>query len=148
MAFSANPRGRRIFSRYVFALALLLPGLFFDNSSAARHHTIQLTGDASNGRYRFSPQRLTAERGDSLVFVVESGGPHTLGLDPAGLPQAVRDAWNRAMPRRTGPFRSPLLRSGQPYTVVVSREIPPGQYSFFCLAHRAYDMRIQVEIKK
>ena len=124
-----------------------MPGLLLDGSTQVRQHAIRLTGDASRGRYQFSPNRVTVKPGDILVFTVESGGPHALGLDPKGLPEPVRDAWNQAMPRRTGSLRSPLLRSGQPYRVVVPRAMAGGTYTFFCLAHRAYDMRLEVEVR-
>jgi plastocyanin len=139
--------GGRILNACLLAISLCLPGLLLDGSPIARPHTIRLTGEASQGEYRFSPSRITAKPGDTLVFVVASGGPHALAMDPAGLSETVRDAWNQAMPRRTGALRSPLLRPGQPYAVVVPRVMRPGKYVFFCLAHRAYDMRLQVEVK-
>jgi hypothetical protein len=59
----------------------------------------------------------------------------------------VRDAWNQALPRRTGLLRSPLIRDGQPYMVVIPRAVAPGKYTIFCLVHRAYDMRLEIEVK-
>ena len=133
----------------IFPLAalLLIPGLLLDGSPAAGLHTVRLTGDDERGEYRFSPSRLTANRGDTVVFRVESGGPHALGLDPAGLSPAVRDAWNQALPRRRGLLRGPLIRDNQPYLVVIPRTVTPGKYTVFCLPHRAYDMRLEVEIR-
>lgn len=129
------------------AALLLIPGLLLDGSGVVRRHTVRLSGDAAGGQYRFSPTRLTVSRGDTIVFQVESGGPHALGVDPAGLTGPVRDAWNHALPRRTGSLRGPLIRADQPYTVVILRGIEPGTYTFFCLAHRAYDMKLEVEVK-
>jgi plastocyanin len=132
---------------FPFAALFLLPGLLLDRTGAVRSHTVRLTGDATKGQYRFTPARLAANRGDTIVFRVESGGPHALGLDPAGVSAAMRDAWNQALPRRTGALRSPMIRSGQPYLVVIPRGMAPGTYTFFCLVHRAYDMRMEVEVK-
>lgn len=144
---SANPRGEDGTVKYFpYAALLLLPGLLLERSLAPRLHTIRLTGDAEKGEYRFAPARLTASRGDTVVFQVVSGGPHALGIDPAGSP-AVRDAWNQALPRRRGYLRGPLIRENQPYTVVIPRAVTPGKYLIFCLPHRAYDMRLEVEVK-
>lgn len=126
---------------------LLIPGLLLDGSGVARLHTVRLSGDAASGQYRFAPARLTAARGDTVEFRVESGGPHALGVDPAGLSGPARDAWNRALPRRTGSLRGPLIRADQPYTVIIPRGIEPGKYTVFCLAHRAYDMKLEVEVR-
>jgi plastocyanin len=133
----------------IFPLAalLLMPGLLLVERPAARLHTVRLTGDAEKSEYRFSPSRLTVNRGDTVVFRVESGGPHALGLDPAGLPPGVRDAWNQALPRRRGLLRGPLVRDNQPYVVVIPRAVTPGKYTIFCLPHRAYDMRIELEVR-
>lgn len=81
-----------------------------------------------------------------MLFVVESGGPHALGFDPAGFPASSREAWNRALPGRVADFRGPLLREGKRYLVIVPARMRPGRYTFFCLAHRAYDMRIVVTV--
>jgi plastocyanin len=40
-----------------------------------------------------------------------------------------------------------MIRSGQPYLVVIPRGMAPGKYTFFCLVHRAYDMKLEVEVK-
>jgi plastocyanin len=131
---------------FPIAAWLLLPGLFLAGGPAPRPHTVRLTGDAEKGEYRFSPPRLTVGRGDTVVFQVVSGGPHALGIDAEGS-AAVRNAWNQALPRRRGYLRGPLIREDQPYTVVIPRAVTPGRYTIFCLAHRAYDMRLEVEVK-
>jgi plastocyanin len=122
-------------------------GLLLDGSPDARSHTVRLTGDHDKAEYRFSPNRVTVNRGDTVVFQVESGGPHALGLDPAGLSGGVRDAWNQALPRRRGLLRGPMIRADHPYFVVIPHAITPGKYTIFCLPHRAYDMRLEVEVR-
>jgi plastocyanin len=129
------------------AALLLIPGLLTGGGSPARVHTIRMTGDPDKPEYRFAPARLTAARGDTLHFQVVSGGPHALGLDPAGLTPAARDGWNRALPGRRGLLRGPLLRNEQTYTVIVPRAAAPGTNVIFCLVHRAYDMRVEIEVR-
>jgi plastocyanin len=134
----------KIFS---FAAFLLAGGLLLVGSAVARNHTIRLTGDHEKAEYRFSPARLTVNRGDTVVFQVESGGPHALGLDSAGLSAGVRDAWTQALPRRRGLLRGPMIRGDHPYLVVIPQGLAPGKYTIFCLPHRAYDMKLEVEVK-
>jgi plastocyanin len=141
---SGRQEAVKIFS---FALVLLAGGLLLDGSPVARSHTIRLTGDHDKSEYRFSPARLTVNRGDTLVFQVESGGPHALGLDSAGLSPGVREAWNQALPRRRGLLRGPMIRADHPYFVVIPPGVRPGKYTIFCLPHRAYDMKLELEVK-
>ena len=128
------------------AALLLAGGLLLDSSAVASSHTIRLTGDHEKGEYRFSPARLSVNRGDTVIFQVESGGPHALGLDPAGLRPGVREAWNQALPRRRGLLRGPLIRADHPYFVVIPHGVTPGRYTIFCLPHRAYDMKLEVDV--
>jgi plastocyanin len=139
--------GRSILKTHTLAAILLLPLLAARENTPLRLHTIRLSGEASDDRYWFTPARLTVSPGDTLEFSVASGGPHALGVDPTGMTDRAKESWNQALPRRTGALRSPLLRTGQPYRVVVPRGMEPGKYTFFCLAHRAYDMRLEVEVK-
>jgi plastocyanin len=139
--------GRSILKTCILAAILFLPLLTAGDNTVLRLHTIRLSGEASNDRYRFTPERLSVSPGDTLEFSVVSGGPHALGVDPTGMTDRAKESWNQALPRRTGALRSPLLRAAQPYRVVVPRGMERGKYTFFCLAHRAYDMRLEVEVK-
>jgi plastocyanin len=52
------------------------------------------------------------------------------------------------MARRAGDLTSPMLTAeGSEYRIVVPR-VPPGIYHFYCLPHRAYDMRGQLRVTK
>lgn len=94
-----------------------------------------------------SPDDLTVSPGDTLVFQAESGAPHSLGIDPQGMTAAVREAWNRALPRRVGDLRGPLMHQNDSYEVVIPRSVPKGKYRIFCLPHRAYDEQLAIEVK-
>ena len=126
--------------------AAVLIGLSTGPVSAARSHRITLTG-GNNVRYQMVPGDLTASPGDTLEFHVESGAPHSLGVDPQGLSPVVHEAWNRALPHRVGDLRGPLLRQNDSYEVVIPRSVPKGKYRIFCLPHRAYDEYLQIEVK-
>ncbi|MEP7326477.1 MAG: plastocyanin/azurin family copper-binding protein [Gemmatimonadota bacterium] len=122
-------------------LVVLQPG----NSPAARSHRVALT--SGSGRYEMSPDDLTVSPGDTLVFHVESGGPHALGIDPQGLTVPTHEAWNGALPHRVGDLRGPLMRQNDSYQVVIPRSFPKGKYRVFCLPHRAYDEDLTLEVK-
>jgi plastocyanin len=51
------------------------------------------------------------------------------------------------MPRRAGDLSSPLLTEGSEYRIAVPHGLAAGTYRFFCLPHRAYDMRGEVTVR-
>jgi plastocyanin len=83
-----------------------------------------------------------------LLFRTVSGSPHSVVFETAGLSNRAHEALNGAMNRRSGDLSSPLLNpDGAEYRIVVPA-LEPGDYSFFCLPHRAYDMRGTLRIAK
>ena len=104
-------------------------------------------GGGADGRYEMAPDELSVGLGDTLVFRVESGGPHSLGIDPQGMTAVAHEGWNRALPRRVGDLRGPLMRQNDTYEVVIPRSVPKGKYRIFCLPHRAYDEDLEIEVK-
>jgi plastocyanin len=115
---------------------------------AQRVHQIRLDANPAKEIYRFSPSQVTARPGDVLLFKVASGSPHSIVFEGAALSETARAALNGAMNRRSADLSSPLLTAdGSEYRIVVPT-IAPGTYSFFCLPHRAYDMRGQLRITK
>jgi plastocyanin len=113
-----------------------------------RVHQIRLDANPAKEIYRFNPAQVTARAGDVLVFKVGSGAPHSIVFEGAALSEQAHEALNGAMNRRAGDLSSPLLTAeGAEYRVVVPF-LAPGTYDFFCLPHRAYDMRGQLRITK
>jgi plastocyanin len=137
-------------ARLPLALAgsLAFLGLATTKMEAQRVHEIRLEANPEREVYRFSPERVTARPGDVLVFRTGSGSPHSIVFESAGLSGSAHEALNGAMSRRAGDLSSPLLTpNGTEYRVVVPA-LPPGRYEFFCLPHRAYDMRGVLQIAK
>jgi plastocyanin len=78
---------------------------------------------------------------------VVSGAPHSVVFEGGGLSSQARGALNAALERRAGDLSSPLLTSnGLEYRLVVP-SLDPGSYPFYCLPHRAYDMRGELQVK-
>jgi plastocyanin len=130
----------------VLSLVLLLAAV--TGAVAQRVHEIRMDANPGKEVYRFNPAQVTARPGDVLSFKVASGAPHSVVFEASGLSETARAALNGAMTRRSADLSSPLLTAdGTEYRLVVPA-IAPGVYSFFCLPHRAYDMRGQLRITK
>ena len=136
----------RRFTRELGAV-LSLSALLTATAAAQATHVVRLIADKSKDEYRFEPATLTARPNDVIVFRVTSGAPHSVVFEGEGLSPGVRGAINNAMPGRSGDLSSPLLTGlGTEYRMVVP-QVPPGSYQFYCLPHRAYDMRGELTIK-
>jgi plastocyanin len=117
-------------------------------AQAQKVHEIRLEANPEKDTYRFSPSVVAARPGEVLLFKVASGAPHSIVFESAGLSEQAHEALNGAMNRRAGDLSSPLLTGvGSEYRVVVP-QLQPGLYSYFCLPHRAYDMRGQLRVTK
>ena len=110
-------------------------------------HEIRMEADDKRGEYRFVPARISAKPGDVLVFRTVSGAPHSVVFEAGGLSETAHQALNGAMGRRSADLSSPLLtRNGAEYRITVP-VLAKGTYAFFCLPHRAYDMRGELTVK-
>jgi plastocyanin len=115
---------------------------------AQKVHEIRLEANSERETYRFNPAQVTARPGDMLIFRAVSGSPHSIVFESAGLSEQAHEALNGAMTRRAGDLSSPLLTGpGTEYRVIVP-QLAPGTYQFFCLPHRAYDMRGELRVRK
>jgi plastocyanin len=129
-------------------VALLMLAVIPSTSQAQRVHEIRLEANAARDVYRFVPASVSARPGDVLLFRTVSGTPHSIVFESAGLSAPAHEALNGAMGRRAGDLSSPLLNpDGAEYRIVVPA-IAAGQYQFFCLPHRAYDMRGTLRVTK
>jgi len=129
------------------ALTVGLAALWSAPAAAQAIHAIRMIANPANDVYRFEPAEVVASPGEVLVFRVVSGAPHSVVYEGEGLSPGVRGAFNNAMPNRSGDLSSPLLTSsGSEYRMTVP-QVPPGVYPFYCLPHRAYDMRGTLRMK-
>lgn len=133
------------YSRVLAMLAGLL-ALGVARAAAQEVHEIRMVAD-DKGEFRFEPASVPARRGDVLLFKAVSGAQHSVVFEGKGMPGPARQKLNAALPRRAGDLSSPLLTEGSEYRVVVPPGLPSGTYKFFCLPHRAYDMRGEVTVR-
>ena len=128
--------------------SLVLIGWVTVRAEAQKVHEIRLEANPEKDIFRFSPARVTARPGDVLLFRAVSGTPHSIVFEGGGLSGAAHETLNGALSRRSGDLSSPLLTpNGAEYRIVVPA-LPPGRYEYFCLPHRAYDMRGVLQISK
>jgi plastocyanin len=129
------------------AAAMILLGVGAVPASGQATHVVRLIADAAKDDYRFEPATVTVQPNDVIVFRVATGAPHSIVFEGEGLSPGVRGAINSALPGRSGDLSSPLLTEvGKDYRVVVP-QMPTGKYPFYCLPHRAYDMRGEMVVK-
>jgi plastocyanin len=114
-------------------------------AAAQTVHEIRMV-DGGEGEFRFVPNSVSARRGDVLLFKAVSGAPHSVVFAGKDMPAAARLSLNAALPRRAGDLSSPLLTEKSEYRIVVPA-LPAGTYRFFCLPHKAYDMRGELLVK-
>ncbi|HKH29297.1 MAG TPA: plastocyanin/azurin family copper-binding protein [Sphingomicrobium sp.] len=132
--------------RRLSALSSLL-ALFVSSASAQATHVVRIIANPAKDDFRFEPASVNAQPKDVIVFRAVSGAPHSIVFEGAGLSPGVRGEINSALEGRSADLSSPVLTaSGREYRMVVP-QIPPGSYAFFCLPHRAYDMRGELIIK-
>ena len=104
---------------------------------AVTTHEVRMLGDADG--YRYEPTEINANSGDSIRFVLVSGGPHHVAFDTATVSAEFKAVMMRNMPDRwkeddlSGKM---LLFPGESYTISLEG-VAPGTYDFRCLPHLA-----------
>src|SRR6478736_1974282 len=98
---------------------------------------VKMLGDEKG--YRFEPATITVKAGDAIKFTNVSGGPHSVGFDPAKVPPAVQPQLGANMPgdHSMGPLEGPMLLQPNETYVVSFAKIPAGTYDFHCTPHLA-----------
>jgi plastocyanin len=102
---------------------------------------VKMLGDEKG--YRFDPANITVKAGDAIKFTNVSGGPHSVGFDPAKIPPAVQPQLGANMPgdHSMGALEGPmLLQPNETYTISFAK-IPAGAYDFHCTPHLALGMK-------
>ena len=118
------------------------------SAEAQKTHRIGIQVDRAKELYQFTPAQVTAAPGDTLLFRVVNGAPHNISFEANKLAPAARTALAAALGHRSGELSSPMLtKDGTEYRLVLPN-LPLGTYDYFCLPHRAYDMRGQIIVKK
>jgi len=102
---------------------------------------VKMLGDEKG--YRFEPATVTVKAGDAIKFTNVTGGPHSVGFDPAKIPPAVQPQLGANMPgdHSMGPLEGPMLLQPNETYVISFAKIPAGSYDFHCTPHLALGMK-------
>lgn len=102
-------------------------------------HVIREIGEPTG--YRFEPDTVTVKQGDSVRFVMVSGGPHNVAFDRTRLSDAAHAALNIGMPDQVADLSGKfVMQPGETYTISFAN-VPPGRYAFWCAPHLAMNQR-------
>ena len=106
---------------------------------------VQMIGDATG--YRFSPAKVTIQRGDKVRFTLVSGPPHNVVFWGDSIPKGAAAPLAKGMPapvdKLTGPF---FLKAGDSY-VVSFAGAPAGRYRYYCTPHLMLGMSATIDVK-
>ena len=85
---------------------------------------------------RFVPAAVTANPGDTLRFINQSGGPHNIQFFADSMPAEAGRLLDAAMlGEKIAPLSSPLLVLDNATYDIAVPALPPGRYPFVCLPH-------------
>ena len=102
-------------------------------------HTVTMVG---NG---FQPRELTIEKGDTVRFVLRSGGPHNAAFRE--IPSVAASRLRKVMKDTIADLSGPLLIiPGETYDVVFA-DVPAGKYPYVCVPHLAGNMTGTITVR-
>ena len=102
-------------------------------------HVVRMEGS------RFVPAAITIDRGDTVRFVMRSGGPHNVAFRDATGEAAAR--LRRVMPDTMSDLSGPLLIiPGDTYTIVFT-DVPSGTHTYWCIPHLAGGMKGTITVR-
>ena len=114
-------------------------------TAAPKTVEVQMTGDASG--YKFSPAKVTIQKGDKVKFTLVSGPPHNVVFWEDSIPKGAAAKLGKAMPKTVGPLTGPfMLNTGETYEISFAG-LPAGTYKYYCAPHLALGMKAVIEVK-
>ena len=108
---------------------------------AAAGATTRVQMKQQGQRYMFEPANFTVKQGDVAEFVNVSGFPHNVEFEAGKVPAGAADALNRNMTNRLGPLQGPMMTTANQTYRVSFAGAPVGTYDYFCLPHKALNMK-------
>lgn len=110
-------------------------------AAPAAGNVIRVRMMQQGSRYVYEPANFSVRQGDVVEFVNVNGFPHNVQFEPGKIPTGAADVLNRNMPNRLGPLQSPMFtQPNQTYRISFAGA-PLGTYEYFCLPHRAMNMK-------
>jgi len=108
-------------------------------------HDIKMIGDDKG--YRFEPAAVTIKSGDAVRFTMVSGGPHTVGFDPATVPADSKNQLDANMDQKISELSSPMMMNPNETYTISFGGVKPGVYPFHCTPHLAMGMKGTITVQ-
>jgi plastocyanin len=126
-------------SARLLLLALIVGPTLSARRLVATKHTVRMQGG------RFAPYELLVNPGDTIHFVLGSGGPHNVAFRETKGDAAIR--LRARMGKDTiADLASPLLiLPGDTYDIVF--DVPTGKYPYWCIPHLAMGQMGSITVK-
>ena len=109
-------------------------------------HEVKMLQDAQ-GNYKYDPANITVKAGDGVKFVMVSGGPHNVALDPAQVPANAKAQLSANMQNQVSELSSPMMMNPNEAYVISFAGVPAGKYDFHCTPHLAMGMRGSITVQ-
>jgi plastocyanin len=103
-------------------------------------HVVRMQGG------RFAPYELTIAPGDTVHFVLGSGGPHNVAFRELS-PAAAAQLRKRMGKDTIGDLSGPLLISPSDTYDIVFTDVPAGKYPYWCIPHFAMGQMGSITVK-
>ena len=110
-------------------------------AAAAQGTVFRVRMTQTGARYQFEPASFTVKPGDIVEFVNVSGGPHNVEFEKAKIPAGAEAVLNANMAGRMGSVQGPMMMQPNQVYRVSFANAPLGTYDYFCLPHRAMNMK-------
>jgi plastocyanin len=145
------PRGLR--STAIAAIVVAVAGFAGNPGGSGPAHRappgktieVQMLGDAKG--YRFSPAKITIQRGDQVRFTLVSGPPHNVVFWSDSIPKGAAARLSKSMPNAVGPLTGPFFMNVGDKYVVSFAGLPAGTYRYYCAPHLALGMSGAIVVK-
>ena len=106
---------------------------------------VQMIGDASG--YKFSPAKISLQKGDKVKFTLVSGPPHNVVFWEDSIPKGAAAKLGKAMTNTVGPLTGPFLLNAKDTYEISFAGLPAGTYKYYCAPHLALGMHAVIEVK-
>lgn len=119
-------------------------------AGAAQHattHVIKMV-ITPDGKYRFEPDSLTIQVGDTVQWVMTSGGPHNVSFYPGKIPHGAAPLLNAQMTEQIGTLQGKLLLTPNETYSISFAGLPVGEYDFYCTPHEMLGMKGKLIVTK
>jgi len=117
-------------------------------TAAASGSVIRVRMTQTGARYSFEPATISVHVGDIVEFVNVSGGPHNIEFEKAKIPAGAEGVLNANMTGRLGNLQGPMMMQPNAVYRVSFANAPAGAYEFFCLPHKAMNMKGTITVRR